>query len=147
MLLATCVNTPIYCNVFHNLHAYVARCSASCVNGAQENKHTEFEGLLLRLMGRSNLKFWRFSITGTEVRYYGKHLPCRISAQSLCIKYQTVPWAKSELCVNGAFQAVFYQGGGCQDNTSGSQKICRVCSVFLWYRHNPDAKAQRPNAV
>ena len=34
MLLATCVNTPIYCSVFHNLRACVARCSASCVNGA-----------------------------------------------------------------------------------------------------------------
>ncbi len=33
MLLATCVNTSIYCSVFHNLHARVARCSASCVNG------------------------------------------------------------------------------------------------------------------
>ncbi len=27
MLLATCVNTPIYCRVFHNLQARVARCS------------------------------------------------------------------------------------------------------------------------
>ena len=34
MLLATCVNTPIDCSVFHNLYAHVARCSASCVNGA-----------------------------------------------------------------------------------------------------------------
>ncbi len=34
MLLATCVNTPIYCSVSHNLHAHVARCPASCVNGA-----------------------------------------------------------------------------------------------------------------
>ena len=34
MLLATYVNTPIHCSVFHNLHARVARCSASCVNGA-----------------------------------------------------------------------------------------------------------------
>ena len=34
MLLATCVNTPIDHNVFHNLHVPVARCSASCVNGA-----------------------------------------------------------------------------------------------------------------
>ncbi len=32
MLLATCVSTPIYCSVY--LHARVARCSASCVNGA-----------------------------------------------------------------------------------------------------------------
>ncbi len=37
MLLATCVNTPIYCSVFHNLHACVARCSASCVNGPLNN--------------------------------------------------------------------------------------------------------------
>ena len=29
-LLASCVNTPIDDNVFHNLHACVARCSASC---------------------------------------------------------------------------------------------------------------------
>ncbi len=29
------VNTPTYCSVFHNLRARVARCSASCVNGAQ----------------------------------------------------------------------------------------------------------------
>ncbi len=36
MLCATCVNTPIYYRVFHNLHAYVARCSASFVNGALE---------------------------------------------------------------------------------------------------------------
>ncbi len=35
MLLATCVNTPIYCSVFHNLHVRGARCSASCVNRAQ----------------------------------------------------------------------------------------------------------------
>ncbi len=34
MLHVTCVNTPIYYSVFHNLHAHVARCSASCVNGA-----------------------------------------------------------------------------------------------------------------
>ncbi len=34
MFLATCVNTPIDHNVFHNLHACVTRCSASCVNGA-----------------------------------------------------------------------------------------------------------------
>ena len=33
MLLASCVNTPIDYNVFHNLRAHVARCSASCVNG------------------------------------------------------------------------------------------------------------------
>ena len=52
MLLATCMNTPIDHNVFHNLHARVARCSASCVNGAlrwceRVNAHpTEFcEGL------------------------------------------------------------------------------------------------------
>ncbi len=37
MLLAACVNTPIYCSMFHNLHACVARCSASCVNGAQKS--------------------------------------------------------------------------------------------------------------
>ncbi len=29
---ASCVNTPIDYNVFHNLPARVARCSASCVN-------------------------------------------------------------------------------------------------------------------
>ncbi len=34
MLLATCVNTPIYSSVSHNLHACVARCSASCMNWA-----------------------------------------------------------------------------------------------------------------
>ena len=34
MLLATCVNTPTYCSEFHNLHARVARCFASCVNWA-----------------------------------------------------------------------------------------------------------------
>ncbi len=34
MLLATCVNTPICCSLFHNLRARIARCSASCVNGA-----------------------------------------------------------------------------------------------------------------
>ncbi len=28
------MNTPIYYSVFHNLHAWVARCSASCVNEA-----------------------------------------------------------------------------------------------------------------
>ena len=33
MLLATCVNTTIDHNVFHNLRAHVARWSASCVNG------------------------------------------------------------------------------------------------------------------
>ncbi len=37
MLLASCVNTPIDHNVFHNLHARVARCSASCVNWAQKS--------------------------------------------------------------------------------------------------------------
>ncbi len=38
MFLATCVNTPICYSVFHNLRACVARCYASCVNGAQEKK-------------------------------------------------------------------------------------------------------------
>ena len=33
MLLATCVNTSIYCSVFHNLHA-------SCVNGALQKSKT-----------------------------------------------------------------------------------------------------------
>ena len=33
MLLASCVNTFICCSVLDNLHACVARCSASCVNG------------------------------------------------------------------------------------------------------------------
>ncbi len=33
MLLANCVNIPIYCSVFHSLRARVTRCSA-CVNGA-----------------------------------------------------------------------------------------------------------------
>ncbi len=37
MLLATCVNSFIYCSVFHNLRAHVARCSPSCVNGAQNS--------------------------------------------------------------------------------------------------------------
>ncbi len=32
MLLASCVNTPIYYSVFQNLPVPVARCSASCVN-------------------------------------------------------------------------------------------------------------------
>ena len=36
MLLASCVNTPIDYNVFHNLRAHVARCSASCVNWTRE---------------------------------------------------------------------------------------------------------------
>ncbi len=34
MLLASCVNTPIDHNVFHNLFTHVARWSASCVNWA-----------------------------------------------------------------------------------------------------------------
>ena len=34
ILLASCVNTPIDHNVFHNLRVHVARCSASCVNWA-----------------------------------------------------------------------------------------------------------------
>ncbi len=34
MWLATYVNTPIYCSVFLFLHARVASCSGSCVNGA-----------------------------------------------------------------------------------------------------------------
>ena len=33
MLFRSCVNTPIDCIVFHNLHMHVARCSASCENG------------------------------------------------------------------------------------------------------------------
>ncbi len=39
MLHATCVNTPIYYSVFHNLRAHVARCSASCVNDALSRVH------------------------------------------------------------------------------------------------------------
>ncbi len=46
MLLATCVNTPIYCSVFHNVHALVARCSASCVNGAQRPGFTKLQQAL-----------------------------------------------------------------------------------------------------
>ncbi len=37
MLLASCVNTPINHNVFHNLCAHVARCSTSYVNWAEPN--------------------------------------------------------------------------------------------------------------
>ncbi len=39
MLHATYVNTPIDHNVFHYLRAHVARCSVSCVNGAQPFIH------------------------------------------------------------------------------------------------------------
>ncbi len=41
MLIANCVNTSIYCSVFHNLYAHVARCSASCVNWAPKCFHVE----------------------------------------------------------------------------------------------------------
>ena len=41
MLLETCVNTPMYYSVFHNLHTHVARCSASCVNGALRSRCTD----------------------------------------------------------------------------------------------------------
>ncbi len=40
MLLATGVNTPIYCSVFHNLPTPVARCSASCMNGPLRTRRT-----------------------------------------------------------------------------------------------------------
>ncbi len=43
MLLASCVNTHIDHNVFHNLHVRVSRCSVSCVNWAldfQARLHT-----------------------------------------------------------------------------------------------------------
>ncbi len=42
MLLATCVNTPIYCSVFYNLRLPVARCSASCVNGPLGHQRNSF---------------------------------------------------------------------------------------------------------
>ena len=41
MLLASCVNAPIDCRVFHNFRACAARCSTSCVNWAQDHFETQ----------------------------------------------------------------------------------------------------------
>ncbi len=68
-----CVNTPIYCSVFHHLHARVARCSASCVNGAPEIhvEKTHFYQFSTNLLGRSfqfDFPIFR-NLSGTRIMY------------------------------------------------------------------------------
>ncbi len=64
MLLATCVNTPIYCSVFHNLlHIYIARCSVSCVNGAWNVLlgRSCFRIYVIWLANLLHLRLWKIS--------------------------------------------------------------------------------------
>ena len=79
MLLATCVNTPICCSVFHNLHVCVARCSASCVNGAQVGLlKPKYVGLGYELWSDKN------PASARDILWYGGIMAAKISAHPPC---------------------------------------------------------------